>query len=97
MILSILMIPDKKIIETREWTQRKLRELGVKVQDSMANFLFVSIPGISGPEALLKLREQGILVRNFSMPKISDWLRITIGTKEDMEFLVQTIKKIMAG
>lgn len=87
----------QKIIETREWTQRKLRELGVKVQDSMANFLFVSIPGISGPEALLKLREQGILVRNFSMPKISDWLRITIGTKEDMEFLVQTIKKIMAG
>ncbi len=87
----------QKIIDTRQWTQNELIKLGVKVQDSKANFIFASIPGISGPEVLTKLRNQGILVRNFTMPKISDWLRISIGTQEDMENLVQKIKMIMAG
>lgn len=87
----------RKIIKTRQWTQERLLGLGVKVTDSKANFLFVKIPDIKGPEALLKLRQEGILVRNFSDPKICDWLRITVGTQEDMEKLVEKIKKIMAG
>ncbi len=85
------------IINTRQFTQEKLMDLGVETTASRANFLFVKIPGISGAEALLKLREEGILVRNFKDPKICDWLRITIGTQEDMEKLVEKIKKIMVG
>lgn len=85
----------QKIIDTRDWTQNELVKLGVNIIDSKANFIFASIPGVSGPDALSKLREEGFLVRNFSMPKISDWLRITIGTREDMEYLIQKIKMIM--
>jgi histidinol-phosphate aminotransferase len=86
----------RKIIKTREWTQEQLLGSGVEATDSKANFLFIKIPGIKGPEALLKLRQEGILVRNFSQMRICDWLRITIGTQEDMEILVKKIKKIMA-
>lgn len=87
----------QKIIKTRQWTQEKLLSLGLEVTDSKANFLFVKIPGVSGPEVLLKLRQEGVLVRNFNNPRICDWLRITIGTQEEMEELVEKIKKIIAG
>jgi len=87
----------QKIINTRQWTQEKLSSLGIQVTDSKANFLFVRIPGISGSEALSRLRQEGILVRHFNSPRICDWLRITIGTQEEMEKLVEKIKKIMAG
>lgn len=82
----------QKIIDTRQWTHEELVKLGVNVIDSKTNFLFVSIPGISGPKALTKLRENGILVRNFSGGRISDWLRITIGTQDDMEYLVEKFR-----
>ena len=87
----------QKIIKTRQWTREELLNLGLEVTDSKANFLFVKIPGVSGPEALLKLRQEGILVRNFNNPRICDWLRITIGTQEEMKELVEKIKKIIAG
>ena len=88
-------ITRNKIINTREYVKTKLLEMGAEVTDSKANFLFVRIPGISGPDALAKLRDNGVLVRNFSNGRISDWLRITIGTDEDMEKVVGIIKKIM--
>ena len=87
----------RKIINTRQWTREKLLSIGVQVTDSRANFLFVKIPGVSGPEVLSKLRQEGILVRHFNSPRICDWLRITIGTQEEMEILAEKIKKIMAG
>ncbi|MGI6124023.1 MAG: histidinol-phosphate transaminase [Acetivibrionales bacterium] len=85
------------IIKTRQWTQEQLLGLGVEMTDSKANFLFIRIPGIPGPEALYKLRQEGILIRNFKDPKICDWLRITIGTQDDMEKLVEKVKKMIAG
>jgi len=87
----------QKIINTRQWTREKLKSLGIQVTDSKANFLFVKIPEVSGAEALSKLRQEGVLVRHFNSPRICDWLRITIGTQEEMEILVEKIKKVMAG
>lgn len=84
-----------RIINTREKTRGKLLEAGIEVTDSKANFLFARIPGMPGPEALMRLREKGVLVRNFNSGRISDWLRITIGTDEDMEKVVEIIKDIM--
>lgn len=85
-----------KIIKTREWVKAQFKEMGLKVTDSMANFLFVSIPGIKGEDAIILLKQEGIIVRNFKQPGIADWLRITIGTDQDMERVVQAIKKMMA-
>ena len=84
------------IIETRERTKEIFRNMGLTVTDSKANFLFARIPGIPGHSALEKLRQKGILVRNFNAGRISDYLRITVGTDDEMAKVVESIKAIMA-
>jgi len=93
---NYFMETRNRIINTREWVKEELKALGLYVTDSRANFLFVRIPGISGPEALAKLRQHGILVRNFGADRISDFLRITVGTDENMRKVVECIRIIMA-
>ena len=85
----------KKIIETREFAQQKLRELGFTVTDSKANFIFAKSDKIGGKELYLKLKERGILVRHFDKEKIKDYNRITVGTREEMEVLVGAISDIL--
>ena len=63
--------------------------------DSMANFLFVKHNRIGGEELYEKLKERGILVRHFDSERIADYNRITIGNKEEMQTLVETIKVIL--
>ena len=91
------MIKIQKIIETREFTKTKLVELGFKVTDSYANFVFVRHPEIDGEELFLALREKGIIVRHWNKERINQYLRISIGTMEQMkimlEFLSEYIKK----
>ena len=84
-----------KVIEVREETAEKLRELGAEVLPSKANFLFVKLPGIAGGEAYAKLRERGILVRHFSKARIADFLRISIGTADEMKALVDAVRQII--
>ena len=84
-----------KIIAAREKTAAALREIGFTVTDSKTNFIFAKYPGRSGNELFAALRQRGILVRHFSAPRIDDWLRITIGTDEEMETLVNTLREII--
>lgn len=88
----------KKIIETREWAKTELRKLGFAFTDSMANFVFVTHPDYSAKEIFLALKEAGIYVRHFTNPKrISNYLRITVGTKEEMEALFAFLKQYVKG
>lgn len=84
-----------EIIKNREYITEKLKELGFEVLPSKANFVFAKSDKISGDEYYKKLRENGILVRHFNSEKISGFNRISIGTKEDMETLVEVTKKIL--
>ena len=84
-----------EVIRVREETAQKLTDLGAKVLPSKANFLFAKLPNISGGEAYAKLRERGILVRHFSKARISDYLRISIGTAEDMAELLNAVAEII--
>ena len=84
-----------KVIKVREDTAERLTALGATVLPSKANFLFVKLPDIPGGEAYAKLRESGILVRHFSKARISDYLRISIGTAEDMAALVAAVEQII--
>ena len=86
----------RKIVETREYTMAALRALGFEVTDSKANFVFAKSGEISGGELYKRLRERGILVRHFNGERISEYNRITIGTREDMETLVATVGEILA-
>ena len=86
-----------RVMATRDKTARALAELGFTVLPSRANFLFVSRPGVPGRQLLDGLRERGILVRWWSDPLISDWLRITVGTDGEMQALLDALKELTAG
>lgn len=85
----------KKIIENRAYTEAELKKLGFEVLPSSANFLFARNDKIDGEELYLSLKQRGVLVRHFSKPKIKDFNRITIGTREQMEILIRKIKEIL--
>ena len=87
----------KKIIENREYTTSALTSLGFFVLPSKANFIFAKSDKISGKELYLKLKDMGILVRHFNKDRISDFNRITIGTKEEMTAFISTVSKILNG
>ena len=85
----------KKIIENREWTKKELSKLGFEFTDSKANFIFTQTQKIDGKSLYLALKEKGVLVRHFDAPRISNFNRITIGNKEEMQILVNKIKEIL--
>lgn len=86
-----------EIISTRQYTSNALKQMAFTVLDSTTNFLFVS-PQFMAAEALyLSLKEAGILVRYFKVPRIDQYLRITIGTKHEMQCLIGAINKIKGG
>lgn len=82
-----------KVMDTREWSAKALKELGFTVLDSKANFLFVSHPEKPAKQLLDSLRGQGILVRWWSDPLIDNWLRVTVGTDEEMAALMDVLKR----
>jgi histidinol-phosphate aminotransferase len=85
-----------KIVRTRDRTAAALKALGFVMTDSKANFLFAKHPNLSGSTLYQKLRARGILVRYFDKPRISDYLRITIGTDAQMDTLINALKTILA-
>lgn len=85
----------KTIMENRAYTIEALRELGFEVLDSMANFVFARSSCIGGEELYRKLKQRGILVRHFKKERIKDYNRITVGTLEQMQALIRTVKEIL--
>lgn len=85
------------IKKTRAWTVEKLTELGFSVLPSKANFVFAKHNKIGGKELYLTLKEKGILVRHFDKEKLTDYNRITIGSDEQMQVLIDTLCKITEG
>ena len=86
-----------KVMATREKTTRKLRELGFLVHDSNTNFIFAMHPEKSGKEIFQGLRDRGVLVRRFDKPRIEEYLRISIGTDEEMERMCAACQEILKG
>ena len=84
----------QKVMATRERTAQRLLEMGYTVLPSQANFLFVSHPDKSGKALLDGLRERGVLVRWWSNPAISNWLRISIGTDAEMDTLLGALQEL---
>ena len=84
-----------KIIENRDYTVDALRRLGFKVLPSCANFIFVSSDSIDGGELYRRLKEKGVLVRHFSKERISNWCRVSIGSRESMEIFIRKVMEIL--
>ena len=85
----------ESIIQTRDLTAAKMKSLGFEILESCANFIMARHNKIAGFEIYKGLRERGILVRHFAKPRIDDYVRITIGTTEDMESLCTALKEML--
>lgn len=86
-----------RIIATRERVKQRLAELGFTFPDSMANFIFASHKSIPAGEIFQALREREIYVRYWNKPRINNYLRITIGTDEEMDALLAFLENFIAG
>ena len=84
-----------KIIENREYTSKELKNMDFEVLPSKTNFVFARSKNIGGERLYKLLKENGILVRHFNKKRIEDFIRVTIGTKEQMRAFVSEVKYIL--
>ena len=84
-----------KIVNTRERVKKELKELGFVFQDSSSNFIFATHPKYDAVELFEALRKEDIYVRHFNSDRIKNYLRITIGTDEEMDTLLTFLKEYM--
>ena len=87
----------QKVITTREHSAKRLQALGFTVLPSKTNFLFARPPEGNAEQLYLALKDAGILVRYFSKPRINEYLRITIGTDEEMAVFFEKVQLFIDG
>ena len=84
----------QRIIEARNYTTQMLRDQGFEVLDSLGNFVFAKPKAMNAKALAAQLRERGILVRHWNKARIRDYLRISIGTMQEMQALECAIEMI---
>lgn len=87
----------QRIMASRDACFRRLQEAGIEVLPSATNFLFVRSHAINAAPVQQALREEGILVRHFAKGRLAPWLRVTIGTEEDMEVVTEALIRCIKG
>ena len=85
------------IVDTREWTKDRLKELGFSFPDSKTNFIFATHASAAAEDIFEYLKSKKIYVRYFKKPRIDNYLRITIGTREEMETLIEVLKQYLCS
>lgn len=102
--LGVLAVEDdeyfvsccKKVISTREWTKGELARLGFTFPDSMTNFIFVKYNGDKSRDHIAaELRKRGIIVRCFNSDRTKEYMRISIGTDDEMKTLISALEEIL--
>ncbi len=87
----------EEVVKNREYTKQELIKRGFWVTDSKTNFLFAKHPNVAGEQIYSSLKSKNILVRHFTLSEITDYNRITIGTKQQMDKLLEAIDEILKG
>ena len=85
----------KKVVDTREWFKSEIEKIGFSCPDSSANFLFITHNKLNAKDIFEKAKENKIYVRYFNKPRIDNHLRVTIGTREEMETFLEFLKSIV--
>lgn len=86
-----------KIIDTRERVKKELQGLGFTFTDSRSNFIFASHTKTAAKDIFEALKKENIYVRYWNKPRISNYLRITVGTDEEMDILLEKLKAIVGS
>ncbi|MGN0141392.1 MAG: histidinol-phosphate transaminase [Roseburia sp.] len=85
----------QKVIATREWTKKELKRLGFSFGDSMSNFIFATHERVLAKDIFEAMKARRIYVRYFSKPRIDNYLRISIGTQEEMETFIRELEEYL--
>ena len=85
----------RTIMENRAYTVAELDKLGFETLPSAANFIFTRCPKVTGGQLYQQLKSRGVLVRHWKKAEISDYLRITIGSREQMDILLDKVREIL--
>ena len=85
----------RQVVENREWTAAELRKRGFALTDSKANFLFARHGKVPGKALYEGLKEKGILIRHFGAERIREYIRITVGSRDQMERLTEGIDEVL--
>ena len=85
----------QKVMQVRQWTARQLQALGFELTDSKANFLFARHPQADGKQIYLQLKKKGVLIRHFDTPRLCQYNRITVGSREQMEIFLEKLKEVL--
>lgn len=85
----------ERVIKTRERISKKLTEMGFNVLKSSSNFIFCSSDKMYAKDLYEKLKDNGVLVRYFAMDRIDNYLRVTIGTDDEMDKMLDILNKIL--
>ena len=83
------------VMENRAYTTAELKKMGFTCTDSKANFIFARHETVDGGELYAKLKSMGILVRHFQKPIISPYIRVSVGSREQMDAFLNAIKVIL--
>jgi histidinol-phosphate aminotransferase len=84
----------KQVAATRDRVSAALEKMKIQVIPSEANFLLIRFPGLDGAKALAALKKKGILVRHFNQPRIAEYVRVTIGTDEEMDAFLKECREL---
>ncbi|WP_239614557.1 histidinol-phosphate transaminase [Cohnella mopanensis] len=87
---------NRKVESTIQWTSEALKSIGFRVIESKANFVFISHPLVTAQEIFHTLKGRGILVRHFNKPRIDQYLRVSIGTDDEMDTFISALKDIVS-
>ena len=83
------------VCDERDATQEALRAMGFTVTTSHTNFVFATHPQLTAEDWQARLREEGILTRRFAGPRTGNWLRVSVGTHDEMQAFLQQTKRIL--
>jgi len=85
------------VSKNREYTKCELEKLGFEMTKSLANFIFIRHPDFDGKYLYEQLKARGVLVRHFNKPRLSEYLRVTIGSRDEMDAFLKTLSDIIGG
>lgn len=91
------LLNARAIMQARDNTARALQAMGFEVLPSRANFLFARHTGIGGAALYMALKKRGVLVRHFGAERIKDYIRISVGSQEQMTAFLDAVREIMGG
>lgn len=85
----------RTIMQVRAWTTQQLSSMGFETTDSKANFIFAKHPKADGKEIYLRMKQKGVLIRHFDTPRLCEYNRITVGSREQMDIFINTLKEVL--